>query len=599
MTVIDQILVDGQPVDKAALRSYLAAREYLSVRDFGALGDGVNDDSEALQAAVTAAAGQPLWLPPGSYLLGKPLMFTSPTNTHAPGPRLFGAGPTASRLIYRGSGAAITVTQGAGYRFLKGGILQGLGLEGNGGSPDQHGLSVTGAWQWLLEDVVIRGFGGDAIASPWRSDLGAVFNGVERRAGDPILRRPAGSFLIRLRRTDAVYGDGIPAGAVITEVIDDSSIRLSLPAESTGIGDLMFSGNTDSFQSLLALRQVRMMACGGWGIAGRAGLGLIIDWHDCTIQQCAGGGALLGGTARLNAGIIADNGAAADPALTAGLRLIRAPGTPQNVTVERIEFDSNRGAQVRLEWVGNARLFQSRFISHINPANGTLVPPVGVVVGSAVAGGGGARNIRIEQCAFRADAQGAAPYAGVEIGAAGTYADVEVNQPLWITLTPPNQVKVAGAPHPDAAVRMIESGRVTLGTPLLPLAVLARRAADGVLVPGEELDAGLSQLLRGNAELLGAGIPMNGAWRIELHLTIAGLATGDGGVAIVQIGPDLTRELEFRQPDTGMITVSGSWTVLANAGWRVSCRVRRGAGSTVARLMGGGQFSTLAISQVA
>lgn len=599
MSVIDQILVDGQPVDKVALRSYLAAREYLSVRDFGAVGDGVADDSDALQAAVTAAAGQPLWVPPGSYLLGKPLLFTSPTNTHGPGPRLFGAGPTASRLIYRGTGAAMTVTQGAGYRFLKGGILQGLGLEGNGGGPDQHGLSVTGAWQWLLEDVTIRGFGGDAISSPWRSDLGAVFSGVERNAGDTILRRPQGSFLIRVRRTDAVYGDGIPAGAVITDVIDDTSVRLSLPAESTGVGDLMFSGNTDSFQSLLTLRQVRMMACGGWGIAGRAGLGLIIDWQDCTIQQCAGGGALLGGTARLDAGIIADNGAAADPAVTAGLRLIRAPGTPQNVTVERIEFDSNRGAQVRLEWVGNARLVQSRFISHINPTSGALVPPVGVMVGSAVPGGGGARNVRIEQCAFRADAQGGAAYAGVEIGAAGTYADIEIDRPLWITLTPPRQVKVAGTPHPDAAVRMIESGRVTLGTPLLPLAVLARRPADGVLVPGEDLDAGLTQLLRGSVDLVTNGIPMNGAWRIDLHLTLAGLATGEGGTAIVQIGPDLIREVEFRQPDTGMVTVSGSWTVLANAGWQISCRIRRGGGTTVARLMGGGQFSTLAICQIA
>lgn len=42
-------------------------REWVSVKDFGAVGDGATDDTEAIQAAVNA--GQPLSFPPGTYIV--------------------------------------------------------------------------------------------------------------------------------------------------------------------------------------------------------------------------------------------------------------------------------------------------------------------------------------------------------------------------------------------------------------------------------------------------------------------------------------------------------------------------------------------------
>ena len=54
---------------------------FVNVRDFGAVGDGVTDDSAAIMAAITAAVGSTLLLPSGSYLVtGDTLSLSGSTN---------------------------------------------------------------------------------------------------------------------------------------------------------------------------------------------------------------------------------------------------------------------------------------------------------------------------------------------------------------------------------------------------------------------------------------------------------------------------------------------------------------------------------------
>ncbi|WP_375254998.1 glycosyl hydrolase family 28-related protein, partial [Yoonia sp.] len=50
----------------------------IDVRDFGAIGDGVTDDSAAFNAADTAANGQTVMVPAGDYLLGNSVTMQSP-----------------------------------------------------------------------------------------------------------------------------------------------------------------------------------------------------------------------------------------------------------------------------------------------------------------------------------------------------------------------------------------------------------------------------------------------------------------------------------------------------------------------------------------
>ena len=62
-------------------------RDTVSVKDFGAVGDGVTDDTAAFQAALTAAAGKRLSIPAGSYKIpfSTGTCFTIPANIYVEG----------------------------------------------------------------------------------------------------------------------------------------------------------------------------------------------------------------------------------------------------------------------------------------------------------------------------------------------------------------------------------------------------------------------------------------------------------------------------------------------------------------------------------
>ena len=60
-------------------------RDVVSVKDFGAVGDGVADDTAAIQAAITASANKALYFPAGTYKVTQTLLVSGNVN-------VFGAG---------------------------------------------------------------------------------------------------------------------------------------------------------------------------------------------------------------------------------------------------------------------------------------------------------------------------------------------------------------------------------------------------------------------------------------------------------------------------------------------------------------------------
>ena len=79
----------------------------VNVRWFGAVGNGVTNDSAAIQAALTFAAdnNRAVFFPAGSYRL---TYLVAATNNH--GISMYGEGPNVSRIIYDGSTAGIVLS---------------------------------------------------------------------------------------------------------------------------------------------------------------------------------------------------------------------------------------------------------------------------------------------------------------------------------------------------------------------------------------------------------------------------------------------------------------------------------------------------------
>ncbi len=108
--------------------SGLGNRPWFDVTAYGATGNGVTDDSAAIQAALTAAAaiaaGGLVYIPAGTYVVGTALTCSNRFVT------IQGAGKDSTKLSYTGNGVALTL-----------GTTAGAGADSTGGVRD---LTITG-----------------------------------------------------------------------------------------------------------------------------------------------------------------------------------------------------------------------------------------------------------------------------------------------------------------------------------------------------------------------------------------------------------------------------------------------------------------------
>jgi hypothetical protein len=137
-------------------------RETVSVKDFGAVGNGVTDDTAAIQAAVNAA--KKIYFPPGTYLIN---VVTLNANNF-----LFGDGVASiikqSASVVGGSSGSLYAESGSSTTTIDNIVIRDLRVEANNITAPvfeehTHLISLNGVKNALIENVQFIGFRGDGL----------------------------------------------------------------------------------------------------------------------------------------------------------------------------------------------------------------------------------------------------------------------------------------------------------------------------------------------------------------------------------------------------------------------------------------------------
>ena len=138
-----------------------AARTTASVTDYGAVGDGVADDTAALQAALNAAedTGRDIFFPAGTYLTGTLVL---PSHVG-----LTGEGGGKSVLMLRGGTndhLVVSKTWDTNQPYVDiGNRMRDLVLDGNKSGNSAGDCVVHRSYQFIFENVEVRNAAGNGI----------------------------------------------------------------------------------------------------------------------------------------------------------------------------------------------------------------------------------------------------------------------------------------------------------------------------------------------------------------------------------------------------------------------------------------------------
>lgn len=141
-------------------------RQTVSVKDFGAVGNGVADDTAAIQAAITkvVSTGGKLYFPNGKYITSSPLVIdysavtTDPVNGTYNRLHIEGDGPGSTMIWPSHAGKCIDYRGGTidgVSAFLE---IRGIALRGPARAAGSIGLSIDNCAYWSLTDFDISLF---------------------------------------------------------------------------------------------------------------------------------------------------------------------------------------------------------------------------------------------------------------------------------------------------------------------------------------------------------------------------------------------------------------------------------------------------------
>ncbi|HEY0213249.1 MAG TPA: glycosyl hydrolase family 28-related protein [Paenirhodobacter sp.] len=226
---IDDIQIED--VTDAFLRTMM---DWVDVRDFGAKGDGVTDDTAAFAAADVAANGRSIVVPSGQYFIGSSLTLTAPV-------RFTGTliMPVAARLVLQGS------YDFPSYAAAFGDEMQGLrkALQALFAYTDHNTLDLKGRRIEVTEPIDVKALAPDITAFSNRRVLrNGQFNVIEGTAwNDTVVT------------SQATYSTANPR--VLTGVVNIANIPVGARISGTGVGREVYVRAVDVGAGSLTLSQ--------------------------------------------------------------------------------------------------------------------------------------------------------------------------------------------------------------------------------------------------------------------------------------------------------------------------------------------------------
>lgn len=238
--VLPSVLTNATPVLARGTTTPVQLQDWLvsplNVKAFNAVGDGITDDSAAIQATINAlpANGGEVYLPPGTYLVNTSLTSTKPSLTiRGAG----GAGWSVGAATRIETTAAIIVFDfgTTATSELKGVHVVGLSVtdksNAGAGGLGVGAFRVTNQWNALFRDVTVNGF------------LAGYCFDLEAASGGAVVLTRFES--VKTRQNKLGVTTGGPVGQITGTNVDSSSyFSLSTPI-SGSIGVQMQDGQMD------------------------------------------------------------------------------------------------------------------------------------------------------------------------------------------------------------------------------------------------------------------------------------------------------------------------------------------------------------------
>lgn len=247
-------------------------RDIVSVKDFGAKGDGVTDDTAAIMAgsAASVAAGGWLWFPRGTYIQGSVLAFTSAHNNL----KWMGCGDNGAVLKKHFNGTGMTVTGCSGFE------IHDMHYYGDQANWTGKGIVFSGTCNYpKMPEVILEGFQSTFLEFP--SNAGYDFTCVGAKFYLDRINAQSALTMIALTSDDnaashrhfvdcGIDGDIDMSGALAT-IICGSRFRNLITTNTTSV--MQVSGNSWALTGGTATANGANMTITGNRVGGAMTLG--------------------------------------------------------------------------------------------------------------------------------------------------------------------------------------------------------------------------------------------------------------------------------------------------------------------------------------